>query len=177
MVFSVLFLRADETTRSFKWTPPKVVESIFTRKLEMMDAERDDYSTNLATYASNAVIDAKASEASLEQARRVLGLALQLSPRNKQALVVCFKLARGVMPEKVQSSYSQYVMGRLLLTRGELLDKQEGEENRCLGRYFIGLAAEMDPKNDDAVYASEVQRLDLGPLDWTRVTDSAGKKH
>ncbi|MEY3897325.1 MAG: hypothetical protein RLZZ214_2846, partial [Verrucomicrobiota bacterium] len=48
-----------------------------------------------------------------------------------------------------------------------------GAENKRLARYFIQLAAEMDPKNEDAVYASEVQRLDHGALDWSPLTDSA----
>jgi hypothetical protein len=30
----------------------------------------------------------------------------------------------------------------------------------------------MDPKNEDAVYASEVQRLDHGELDWGVLTNA-----
>jgi hypothetical protein len=33
----------------------------------------------------------------------------------------------------------------------------------------------MDPKNEDAVYASEVQRLDHGSVNWNEVTDYKGK--
>jgi hypothetical protein len=29
----------------------------------------------------------------------------------------------------------------------------------------------MDPKNDDAVYASELQRIDHGAVDWAALTD------
>jgi len=36
---------------------------------------------------------------------------------------------------------------------------------------FTELSAEMDPKNDDAVYASELQRLDGGGVDWSGLTD------
>jgi hypothetical protein len=67
-------------------------------------------------------------------------------------------------------------LARLLLTRGQLLEKQAGEENKILARYFIQLAAEIDPKNEDAVYASEVQRLDHGALDWKLITDPPVKK-
>jgi hypothetical protein len=56
------------------------------------------------------------------------------------------------------------------------LEKQGGEENKRLARYFIQLAAEIDPTNEDAVYASEVQRLDHGALDWGLLTDPAAKK-
>ena len=42
---------------------------------------------------------------------------------------------------------------------------------QLLARIFTELAAEMDPKNDDAVYASELQRLDQGGVDWSALTD------
>jgi hypothetical protein len=51
-----------------------------------------------------------------------------------------------------------------------LLQQQEGE-NRNLARYLIQLAAEIDPRNEDAVYASELIRLDTGMVDWTPLTD------
>ena len=62
---------------------------------------------------------------------------------------------------------------RLLFTRGQLLEKQGGDENGRLARLFIQLAATIDPRNEDAVYASEVHRLDHGPVDWAAVTDCA----
>jgi hypothetical protein len=42
-----------------------------------------------------------------------------------------------------------------------------------LARIFIELSAEMNPRSDDAVYASELQRLDHGPVDWSALTDVA----
>jgi hypothetical protein len=51
------------------------------------------------------------------------------------------------------------------------LKQQGGVENGLLARVFTELAAEMDPKNDDAVYASELQRLDHGSVDWAALTD------
>jgi hypothetical protein len=173
--FMTSSLRADEAGRAFAWDPPKVVESVFTQDVGMLDSERDEYATNLAVYASNSVVAAKASVASLADARRILALALQLSPRNKRAVVVSFQLSKGLLPAVVEGNYSPQVLARLLLTRGQLLVKDGGAENKRLARYFIQLAAEMDPKNEDAVYASEVQRLDHGALDWSPVTDSAEK--
>ena len=171
----VLFLRAEEPGPVFVWDAPKVVTSVFSQEVGMLDSERDEYATNLAVYASNSLLAAKASDASLQMARRVLALALQLSPRNKRAVVVNFQLSKGMLPELIESNYSPQVLARLLVTRGQLLDKQGGAENKRLARYFIQLAAEMDPKNEDAVYASEVQRLDHGALDWSLVTDPKEK--
>lgn len=142
----------------------------------MLDSERDDYATNLATYAANRIAASKASVASLEEGYRVIALALQLSPRNKRAVVLNFQLSKGVLPEPSESNYSPQVLARLVLTRGQLLAKQAGRENSHLARFFIQLAAEMDPKNEDAVYASELQRLDHGAVDWASITSSPEKQ-
>ncbi len=163
-------------TAGFTWSAPQVERSIFKRDLGMLDTEREEYATNLANLAGNTVTTSKASTAALADARRMLGLALQLSPRNKRALVLSFQLSKGVLPEIAESEYSASVFARLLLTRGHLLEKQGGADNALLARYFVQLAAELDPKNEDAVYASEVQRLDLGTVDWSLITDSAVTK-
>lgn len=163
-------------TAAFTWTAPQVERSIFKRDLGMLDTEREEYATNLANLAGNTVANAKASATSLSDARHMLGLALQLSPRNKRALVLNFQLSKGVLPEITESEYSPPVFARLLLTRGQLLEKQGGADNGLLARYFVQLAAELDPKNEDAVYASEVQRLDLGAVNWSSITDSADEK-
>lgn len=172
----VSFLSAQEPAKGFAWNPPKVMKSVFTADLGMLDSEREDYATNLATVASNHIVAAKASPASLEDGRRMLALALQLSPRNRRAVVLNFQLSKGVLPETTESNYSPQVFARLILTRGQLLAKQGGEENERLARYFIQIAAEMDPKNEEAVYASEMQRLDRGGLDWKGLTDPQDQK-
>jgi hypothetical protein len=155
----------------FTWEPLQIKVSAFTRDLVMLDAERDEYATNLATYAASTIATDGASMASLKQGRRILALALHLSPRNKQAVVTQFQLSKGIVPEKTEGNYSPQVLARLLLTRGQLLLQQEEGENRTLARYLIQLAAEIDPRNEDAVYASEMIRLDGGPPDWTPLTD------
>lgn len=172
---SVAFLHAAETPASFSWSAPKVARSMFSQDLGMLDSERDEYATNLASYAAKHVVDAKAASDSLGSARRILALALHLSPRNKRAVVVCFQLSKGILPEVTEGNYSPQVFARLLLTRGQLLDKQGGDENKRLARLFIVIAAELDPKNEDAVYASEVHRLDHGAVDWASITDPSEK--
>ncbi len=164
-----------EPPKPFNWDPPKVVESAFSRDLGMMDSEREEYASNLTGLAVNQIIAAKASPESIATARRMFGLALHLSPRNKRALVANFQLSKGVFPEVSKTDYSPQVFARLLLARGQLLDKQGGDENRRLARMFLQLAAGMDPKNEDAIYASEVQRLDQGEIDWSPMTNSPAK--
>ena len=162
---------AEEPAKTFLWAAPKVVVSVFTADLGMIDSERDDYATNLATAASNHIAAAKASPASLAEGRKIIALALQLSPRNKRAVVVNFQLAKGILPEVVEGNYSPPVLARLILMRGQVLTQQGGAENLKLARYLTQLAAELDPKNEDAVYASEVERLDHGTVDWAALTD------
>lgn len=164
-----------EPPKSFTWDPPKVVESAFSRDLGMMDSEREEYASNLTGLAVNQIIAAKATPESITDARPMFALALHLSPRNKRVLVANFQLSKGVFPEVSKTDYSPQVFARLLLTRGQLLEKQGGDENRRLARMFIHLAAGMDPKNEDAIYASEIQRLDHGEIDWSAITNSPAK--
>lgn len=173
---SVALIHAAEVPKSFTWDAPKVAQSMFTADLGMLDTEREEYATNLASHAANQVVETKASPQALADARRMLALALHLSPRNKRAIVVNYQLSKGIFPEVAQGNYSPQVFARLLLSRGQLLEKQGGDENKRLARLFVSLAAGMDPKNEDAVYASEVHRLDHGAVDWTALTNGPDKK-
>jgi hypothetical protein len=145
----------------------KIQASAFTRDLGLLDAERDEYATNLADCAAQAMRTARTNPEALEQSRRLLVLALNLSPRNRRAIVVNFQLAKGLVPEATKGDFSPPTMARLLVARSQILAKSASQEDRLLARMFCRLAADLDPKNEDAVYASEVDRLDHGNLDWT----------
>jgi hypothetical protein len=162
---------AAEEKAKFEWKPPVVGAGVFTDQLGMLDREREEYANNLAGYASNRIAAAKASAASLNEGRRLVALALHLAPRNRKALVLSFQLTRGVVPEADPQNFRPEVLAGLLFTRSQVLKEQGGAENQLLSRVFTELAAEMDPKNDDAVYASELQRLDQGAVDWSALTD------
>jgi hypothetical protein len=162
---------AAEEKAKFEWNPPNTGAGVFTEALGLLDREREEYADNLTGYASNQVAAAKASVASLAEARRLVALALHLAPRNRKALVLSFQLSRGLLPEPVPGDYRPDVLAGLLYARGQTLKQQGGVENGLLARVFTELAAEMDPKNDDAVYASELQRLDHGSVDWAALTD------
>jgi hypothetical protein len=162
---------AAEEKAKFEWKPPVVGAGVFSEQLGMLDREREEYADNLAGFASNRVAAAKASAASLNEARRLVALALHLAPRNRKALVLSFQLSRGVLPEADPENFRPAVLAGLLFTRGQVLKEQGGAENGLLARIFTELSAEMDPKNDDAVYASELQRLDQGGVDWSAFTD------
>ena len=80
------------------------------------------------------------------------------------------QLGRGLLPEKKEPDYSRTVFARLLLTRGRLLKKQEAKDDQFVGRCFIELAAELDPRNEEAVYDAEIQKLDGLEVDWSLFT-------
>ncbi|MCB1131619.1 MAG: hypothetical protein KDN05_10850 [Verrucomicrobiae bacterium] len=159
-----------------EWKPIEHPGGRVSRDLGMLDSERDEYATHLASQAANLVVDQKASKEALESARHMLALAFQLSPRNKRAVVVNFQLGKGLLPEKVDGVLGSQAFARLLLTRADLLEKQGGSENTSFARLFVALAAEIDPRNEDAVYASELHRLDHGPVDWNVLSGDKGKK-
>lgn len=163
--------RADERDApTIGWEALEIGRNAFSRDLGMLDPERDDYATNLTILAVNRINAAKASKASLTEGRRLLALAMHLSPRNRRAVVANFQLARNILPEKIDPNYGPEAFSRLLLARGRLLETQGGAENLRVARYFIHLAAVVDPKNDDAVYSSELMRLDGGAPDWDALT-------
>jgi hypothetical protein len=164
------FLQAEEAN-GFEWEAPKVMMSHFSREIGMLDSEREEYAGHLAGYAGNRVAAAHASPDSLEEARRLLAMALHLSPRNRKALVLSFQLSKGVLPEPVAVDFGPSALAKLLVSRAQLLKSQGGEENLELSRMFVQMAAHMDPRNEDAVYHSEVDRLEHGEIDWTPITD------
>jgi len=164
-------VHAAEGPAKFVWTSPKVGAGLFDDKLGMLDREREEYATNLANHAAAKVVEGKASPASLAEARKLLALAMHLCARDRKALVVNFQLGKGMIPTVDQTNYGAEVLARLLLTRAQLLGKQGGPQNQFLARCFVELSAQLDPRNEDAIYAYELQRIDHGDVDWKMLTD------
>jgi hypothetical protein len=173
LLSAVLAGAQQEGERKFAYQPPVVEKRLFDDSLSMFEQERAEYATNLATVAANQVVAKSGSEDSLASARRLLGLALHLDPRNRQALVVNFQLKEGVLPEVKEGDYNPRTFSRLLLSRAKLLVRQDNEREKFLARCFVELAALIDPRNEDAVFAYEIQRLDSGEVDWRLVTEAA----
>ena len=158
-----------------KYVKPLINPRLFGEDLAMAGNERDEYATNLAAYAVKNLRDSKADQVSLDFTRQILGLALHMSPRNRKCLIVNVQLSRGLMPQPVAGDYDPEVFARLLLTRGQLLEKRPDVSNMMLARYLIELAAIIDPRNEDAVYAAELRRVDYGDISWKKLTDASSK--
>lgn len=165
-------LRAQEKqAAAFEFKPPIVRESVFEKDLGMLDRERDDYANEIATFVANYVAIRNADADSLTFARKALGLSLHLASRNKRAMVTKFQLSKGTMPQRIKGKYSPKGLAALLVTRAETLFQQKGEKNRLLARALIDLAVTIDPHNEDAIYAFELQKIDYGELNWSQFTD------
>ncbi len=164
-------LLAQETKPAFAYKAPVVGVGVFTDELGMLLKEREEYAHNIALFTGRFVNEKKASPESLDLARRFLALSLHLSPRNRKAVVMNFQLQRGILPTMEESDYSPNVLARLIITRGQLLLKSTNKEDQLLGRCFSQIAAEIDPTNEDAVYASELLRLDKKQITWSELTD------
>jgi hypothetical protein len=184
LIVSTILPAMAQKTRSSKpnselqgdYKEPVINRQLFGDDLSMVNNEREDYATNLTAYAVQIVKSNKGSQASLDSARQLLGLALHLSPRNKPSVIVNRNLKDGILPKDVPADYDTAVFAKLLFARGQLLENQKGKSNALLSRYFIALAAVMDPRNEDAIYEAEMHRIDHGELSWAMMTDAPPKK-
>ncbi len=152
-----------------EWRPLRIAKSHFPRSIAMMDAERDDYAGNLAGVAIKHLRERKGDKNSRELAVRMMSVALHLSPRNKKAVVINAQLGRGMVPKPPEVDYSPKTLSRLLMNRAKLLEKQEGKENIELAGFLFNLASELDPENEDAIYNSELFRINHGKVDWSKL--------
>ena len=144
----------------------EIKKSIF-GDFSMLMQERDEYATTICRFALEDAHEAPQEEGTMLEVRKLIGLALHLSPRNRTAVVANHQLGRNLLPEKKEADYSRSVFARLLLTRGRLLKKQENEGDQLVGRCFVALAASLDPRNEDAIYEYEIQRLEEKAVDWS----------
>ncbi len=168
-------LPAQDAPPRIDWQPLRVAKSIFPRQMGLMDNEREDYANHLVGIAVQQIVAKKASPESLALGRKMIALALHLSPKNKRAVVANFRLSKGQLPEKLPADLQPSSFSRLLISRAQLLGKVEGEGNLLCARYFFDLAGELDPENEDAVYQSELQRIQNGEVDWAQLTSPPAK--
>lgn len=155
---------------------PVIGESVFKEGLGLVDRERDEYASAIATFAANHVVRKQGDKASLDFARKALGLALHLSSRNKRAMVTKFQLSKGILPKTIDPEYSPQTLAGLFMTRAEVLFEQKGEKNLLLARALIELAVTIDPHNEDSIYAYELQKIDYGELKWAPFTEAQKPK-
>jgi hypothetical protein len=161
---------ADEPPKVPQYQKVEVSKSVF-GDFSMMVQERDEYATNLTKLALLTIHEFAEEPEKLNEhmltIQREIALALNLSPRNRLAVISNHQLGRGLLPPKPELDYSQKVFARLLLTRGQLLKKKDGASDRLAGSFFVELSAILDPRNEDAIYEYEMQKIDGDAVDWS----------
>ncbi|MDF1713930.1 MAG: hypothetical protein P1U90_16970 [Akkermansiaceae bacterium] len=178
-LFTILLtagMAQDVAPPKFEFKAPVVRGSIFDDNLGLLERERDEYAGAIANFVTNFVASKNADPDSLAFARKGLGLALHLSTRNKRAMVTKFQLSKGTIPRPVKAEYSPATLAALFVTRAETLFQQKGDDNRLLARALIDLAVTIDPHNEDAIYAFELQKIDYGEIKWSQFTDAPRPK-
>ena len=155
---------------SGKYRIVQVGESKFKRGLEMAGREQNEYAMHLTTYALTEIQSANGSQASLDQARRLIGLALHLSPKNRESVIANVQLSKGIMPKMKKKGYNKTTLSTLLFARGNTLKASEGAPNQLLAQAFMTLAAELNPSNEDAIYEAAILEQDNGKLNWGQFT-------
>ena len=130
--------------------------------------DRDKLATSLAGHVANTV-EPDANVRQLTKARRLLGLALHMSPRNRAAVVTSFQFSRGHAPKKVAADYSAATLAELLQTQARSLLAKKTEADTSLAGYLLDAAVEIDIANESAVYELEIYKKDVGRVDWDRL--------
>ena len=141
----------------------------------MIEAERKQHAQNLAAFALTVVLPHADAEGKLANvpaekftlARKMVGLALHLDPRNKTGIVVNGRLKSGVVSKNAaEPTMGAAAFSTLLVGRSEELVKAGGADNLRLAGYFLDLAVALDKDSDAAVYARELFKMDGHAADW-----------
>ncbi len=165
---------ATVSAGDFTYKAPAVSDPLFAGDdVALLETEREKLASNIAGFVSNS-LSPRPHAREVENGRRFLALALHLHPRDRNALVANAQLTRGLIPKKVEVDYQPAVLAKLLLERARTLLAKSSSLDQALGGYFLYVAMESDPDNEDAVYEYEIYRIDHGEVDWGLLTD--GKK-
>ncbi len=145
----------------------------------MLDAELRSYAENLAAVACEDLLAPffcpeaerlrEVPGPVMENARKLMGLALHLEPRGRYAVVANAMLREGRLPSPLRGRMAPQAFSSLMLRRAEALDEAGGDDNLRLRAYFLEVARVIDPRNEDAVYAFEIFQMDGHEVDWSPI--------
>ena len=154
-----------------KYIEPDVKEARFdTGGVNLLKVDRDKLASSVAAYVVNSIKEG-ADAAAMETARRLLGFALHLNPRNRDAVIANFQFKKGLPRKKIEPEYSP-----VTLARATFLIKNGGDLNVVLAGYMLSVAVQVDSTNETAIYELEMYRKDNGEVDWPSLLGSESKK-
>ena len=160
------FLKAD---KEGGYDEPIVTKALFAgEEIAILAVDRDKLATNIAAFVVNSIKPDGKAEA-LDTAKRLIGLALHLNPRNRIAVVANFQFKKGLAPKKVEPDYSPVTLAEVLQNRAVLLARRGGDLNLMLAGYMLAAAVDIDPRNESAIYELEMYRKAVAEIDWTPI--------
>ena len=158
-----------------KYTEPEVKEARFDKStVNLLKVDRDKLASSVAAYVVSSTKESPDGIA-LDAARKLLGFALHLSPRNRDAVIANFQFKKGLPRRKIQPEYSPVTLAEVLQSRATFLIKNGGDLNVSLAGYMLSVAVQVDSTNETAIYELEMYRKDIGAIDWSSLVGDGPK--
>jgi len=128
-------------------------------KTALLEVECERIAAFLARHAAekytNGVLHGERE--AMSEGRLMLTLSLHLAPFNAAAVHCSDCWVEGKTPSLPAPGEDTHAFSSFLLTAAQRQSGGPGTARETLSRVLTRLAADLDPKNEDAVYASEVQ--------------------
>lgn len=166
-------------TSAENFTKLEISDSRFTaEKVGLLPLELEKAANFLAlfSYQTHAVEIKKGNQESRRTARRYLSLALQMDPRNLIASRINQMLADGT-DAPIEADLPQQpkaFAGSAVRLARQLQARKESNSTELAG-FLCLVAADLDPANEDAVYAAEIFERKVGDLSAAWKTLALGK--
>ena len=158
-----------------KYTEPEVKEARFDKgTVNLLKVDRDKLASSVAAYVVSSTKESPDGIA-LDAARKLLGFALHLSPRNRDAVIANFQFKKGLPRRKIQPEYSPVTLAEVLQSRATFLIKNGGDLNVSLAGYMLSVAVQVDSTNETAIYELEMYRKDIAAIDWSSLVGDGPK--
>ncbi len=139
---------------------PKIPASLFTHdKTVLLEPECERIASFLARYAAREYTAAvlRGDAATRSRARLLLTVSLHLQPLNAPAVHCGQRWADGQPPNLPPPAEDLRVFTNFLLSAARRQTDKSSPARETLSRILIRLAADLDPENEDAILASELQ--------------------
>ena len=139
---------------------PKVPAALFTHeKTALLEPECERIASFLARYAAREYTAAvlRADAPARSRARLLLTVSLHLQPLNAPAVHCGQRWADGQPPNLPPPAEDLRVFTNVLLSAARRQTDKSSPARETLSRILIRLAADLDPENEDAILASELQ--------------------
>jgi hypothetical protein len=153
----------EEAPRIVKFAKPRVPASLFTPdRTALLEPECERIATFLARYAARHCTAGvlRGEPEAVARGRLLLTVSLHLQPLNASAVHCTTRWLDGQQPALAPEEENTGVFSGFLLSAANRESARAGDSQPLLARVLRRLAADFDPKNEDAVLASEVQDRD-----------------